>query len=100
MTTISPNHIAQAATRCIASYLTRLDENERTRYCGYEEAQRMVGATRLDELLQRGEIEYIAPRQGCARNAKWRIRRLHLLPYTRPVADANEYIANNINQPI
>lgn len=88
--------MAQAATRCIASYLTRLDECERTRYCGYEEAQRLVGAARLDELLQQGEIEYIAPRQDCGRNAKWRIRRLHLLPFTRPVPDATKYIANNI----
>lgn len=97
MTTIKNQHLAQAATRCIASYLTRLDEGARTRYCGYEEAERMVGASQLVELLKNGAIEYTAPRQDCARNAKWRIRRLHLLPYTRPVPDAAEYLANNIS---
>ena len=93
--TLTPQTISNAATACIASYLTRLDGNRRTRFCGYEEAQRLVGANKLVELLQGGKIEYYAPRTASA-NAKWRIRRLHLLPYTRPVKKAGEYLANNI----
>lgn len=93
--TLTAKTISSAASNCIASYLTRLDGNARTRYCGYEEAQRIVGAKKLVELLQGGKVEYHAPRSASA-NAKWRIRRLHLLPYTRPVKQAGEYLANNI----
>lgn len=95
--TLTRQTISTAASSCIASFLIRMDKNARTRYCGYEEAQRLVGSKKLVELLQGGEVEYHAPRTDAGNNAKWRIRRLHLLPYTRPVANAAEQLANNIN---
>ena len=94
--TLTRQTISTAALSCIASFLIRMDKNARTRYCGIEEAIRLVGAKKLEELMQNKEIEYYNPRID-SRNAKYRIRRLHLLPYTRPVANAAEQLANNIN---
>lgn len=92
----------QAATfnslvdRMTASYWLRMDSNSRTRYCGWEEAERIVGKNELMELLQNGKIEYIKPRTDCAQNAKWKIRRLHCFMHVKPVADSTQKISETI----
>lgn len=92
--TLTPQTISKAVDACVASYFARMDKCRRTRYCGFEEAQRIVGAKKLEELLEGGKIEFYYPRAS-KDSAKWRIRRLHLLKYTRPMKNADEYIANN-----
>lgn len=93
--TLTPQTISKAANACIASYFARMDKCRRTRFCGIEEAIRLVGAKKLEELMQNKEIEYYNPRTD-SRNAKFRFRRLQLLKYTRPMKKAGEYLANNI----
>jgi len=79
-----------------ASFLIRMDSNERTRYCGWDEAEQMVGKKELPMLLQSGKIEYKAPRTDCGKNAKWKIRRLHCFQNVKPVNNATELLANII----
>lgn len=92
--TLTNESISKAVNVCIASYFARMDKCRRTRYCGLDEAQRIVGAKKLEELLQGGKVEFYYPRAS-KDSAKWRIRRLQLLKYTRPMKNADEYIANN-----
>lgn len=84
------------ADRMTASYLLRMDSNDRTRYCGYGEAQQIVGSEELEKLLQTGEIEYIKPRENCASNAKWKIRRLHCFMHVKPVKDSTQKLSKTI----
>lgn len=82
--------------RMTASYWLRMDSNERTKYCGWEEAERIVGKNELMVLLQSGKIDYIKPRTDCASNAKWKIRRLHCFMHVKPVADSTKKLSETI----
>lgn len=92
---------ASLVDRMTTSYWLRMDSNKRTRYCSYEEAERIVGKEELSNLLQSGEIEYIAPRTDCAANAKWKIRRVHCFMHVKPIQNSTQIfsqtlLANNI----
>lgn len=97
---MTQSNLATLVDRMTASYLIRMDSNSRTRYCGYEEAERIVGKTELPAMLQSGEIDYQAPRTDCASNAKWKIRRLHCFMHVKPIQNSTQILtqtlANNI----